>query len=180
MTSWICINTILSLNFTLTECPEQHPPPSQPRSICVPCPHLLWVHSPCGHGRLALLFPRPLQVDGRDLTVYCGDISGWFGCLVRKIHQPVSSALASLNRVLICQSVGFLHVNSSLFVSGKIAFVFLCLLIHPCRPLSLALCALLAQFRNGIQGVVKQRQTTPRGLHPSRLLGPQGVGRWHS
>lgn len=124
--------------------------------------------------------PAGRRLGAVHLTVYCGDISGWFGCLVRKIHQPASSALASLNRVLICQSVGFLHMNSSIFVSGKIAFVFLCLLIHPYRPLSLALCTLLAQFRNGIQGVVKQRQTTPRSLHPGRLLGPQGVGRWRS
>jgi hypothetical protein len=91
------------------------------------------------------------------LTVCCGDISGWLGCLARKIHQPASSALSSLNRALICQSVGFLHVNSSIFVSGKIAFVFLSLLIYPCRPLSLAFCVLLVQFRNGVQGVISQR-----------------------
>lgn len=60
-----------------------------------------------------------------------GDIFGWPGCLAGKIHQPASSTLASSNHILICQSVGFLYTYSSIFVSGKIAFVFLCLLINP-------------------------------------------------
>lgn len=65
------------------------------------------------------------------VRVYRGDIFGRPGCLAGKIHQPASSTLASLNHVLICQSVGFLYTYSSIFVSGEIAFVFLCLLINP-------------------------------------------------
>lgn len=98
------------------------------------------------------------------LTVCCGDIAGWLGCLAKKIHQPASSALFSLNHTLICQSVGFLHMNSSIFVSGKIAFVFLSLLIHPYRLLFLA-SGLDAQEINGASWPVTAC------LHP-------GVGPW--
>lgn len=57
--------------------------------------------------------------------------SGRPGWLAGEIHQPASSMLASPTHVLICQSVGFLYVYSSIFVSGEIAFVFLRLLINP-------------------------------------------------
>jgi hypothetical protein len=72
-----------------------------------------------------------------------GDILGFLGCLAGKIHQPASLVLASLNHVLICQSVGFLHTNSSTFVSSNFAFAFVCLLIHPRQsssPASLTWC----------------------------------------
>lgn len=76
-----------------------------------------------------LFFPLPR---GCSVARAChGDIFGWPGCLAWEIHQPASSALASPDHVLICQSVGFLYTYSSIFVSGEIAFVFLRLLINP-------------------------------------------------
>lgn len=172
MTSCICINSTLSPNFTThgsaLSCSHLLLPSHNP-DVCTALISVgsqsLWPwqagislsSAPAGGHVGQVGVAQSQHVGAVALTVYCGNISGWFGCLVRKIHQPASSALASLNRVLICQSVGFLHMNSSIFVSGKIAFVFLCLLIHPCRPLSLALCMLLVQFRNGIQGVIRWR-----------------------
>lgn len=148
--------------------PELQPPPFQPQSRCALPSSPVRPWSPWPRQAAASL-PSAPEGGHVALTVCCGDISGWLGCVAGKIHQPASSALASPDRVLICQSVGFLHMNSSIFVSGKIAFVFLCRLIHPCRPLSLAFCVPPVRFRNRVQGVISQ---TPHGLCPSRLLGP--------
>lgn len=71
---------------------------------------------------MGLPFPR---------TVRCrGDIFGGPGGLAGKIHHP-ASMLASPDHILICQSVGFLHAYSSIFVSGETAFVSLRLLVNP-------------------------------------------------
>lgn len=104
--------------------------PSPSPGLCSHAPKL-GTHSPAARQPGAPLpSPRGTCVGLWFLGSIGRDVFGRPSCLGRSVSQQ-SFMPTSPTPVLIRQSVGFLYTYSSVFVSGEIAFVFLCLLINP-------------------------------------------------
>lgn len=125
-------------------------------------------------GRLFFFLFKRYTRGGCSFAKACrGDLFGWLGRLAEKIHQPASSTLTSPNHVLICQSVGFLYVYSSVFVSGEIAFVFLCLLLNPSVDLWPPHATyLVSSLEIELGAVVTPKGKQPKKLNPGFLYPP--------